>query len=273
MQGKTILLSVMGVLALCLALTKAQAQQWYVSYSATDSTLLQINYGTAGNAPQYGALDTTSSYFRLNYGPQSGWGASIVVMPSYWSGGVYYQGYPVSVTWQVNTYNKLILTLKGVSNTLSVHATITLSPPGTSSISARVAAKVSGSLTLDNRPGEAFKPVFLSSMYDSSTVWDSSTAFVGTQAYPFPGSTGWIIAPSPQVTGKTFGLLGGTSSWKTNAPSVTITFARPYPVQVAGWLTADTNPNDDNVGLWAASATVLPSWSYKILVNGATKIP
>ncbi|HLK56604.1 MAG TPA: hypothetical protein VKU00_08570, partial [Chthonomonadaceae bacterium] len=178
-----ILAAIVGTLMFCMIVSQAQAQQWFVSYSSTDSALLQINYGTTTNAPQYGALDTTSSYFRLNYGPQSSWGTSIVVMPSYWSGGVYYQGYPVSVSWKVNAYNKLILSLKGVSNTLTTHATITLSPPGTSAITATVAARVTGSITLDNRPGEAFKPVFLSSMHDSDTVWDSSTAFVGAQAY------------------------------------------------------------------------------------------
>lgn len=262
-------LALAGIVILCAAV-KANAQQWSVSYAGTNSALLQINYGTATSSPQYAVLDTASSYFRLNYGPQSGWGTSIVTMPSYWSDGVYYQGCPVTVTWRINTYNKLVLTLTGITNGLKVKATITLSPPANNAITAAVAARVTGTLQIDNRPGEAFKPVFLSSMHDSDTVWDSSVPFVGSQAYMFPGS-GWIVPPTPAVTGTKFGLLGGTSQWKTNAPSVLITF--PKPVQVAGWLAADTNPNDDNVGLWAASASVLASWSYRILVNNATKVP
>jgi MYXO-CTERM domain-containing protein len=242
----------------------ATAQQWFTSQSGS---LLQFNYGTASNAPQYGVLDLSSSYFRMNYGPTSGWGTSVDTMPSYWSGGTLYQGYGVSASTQTNGAD-LVLTVDGASNGLTIHETITVAPPSNGSIAANVAASVTGSVTLDgNRPGEAFKPVFLSSMHDSSTSWDASAPFVGSQTYGFPNS-GWIIPPSPVVAGTQFGLLGGTSNWKTNAPTVTITF--PTQEQVAGWLTSDSNPNDDNVGFWAATTTVLPSWNYQVLVNSAT---
>jgi len=242
----------------------AATQQWFTSQSGS---LLQFNYGTTNNAPQYGVLDLSSSYLRMNYGPASGWGTSIDTMPSYWSGGSYYQGYGVTATTKSSGAD-LILTVDGNSNGLAIHETITVDPPSNNSIIANVATTVTGTVTLDNnRPGEAFKPVFLSSMNDSSTVWDASAPFVGSQTYGFP-SSGWIISPSDEVTGTQFGLLGGTSTWKTNAPSVTITL--PTPLQVAGWLTTDSNPNDDNVGFWVASATVLPSWSYEIDVSNAT---
>jgi hypothetical protein len=38
-----------------------------------------------------------------------------------------------------------------------------------------------------------------------------------------------------------FGLLGGTSSWKTNAPTIQVTLDRS--LQVTGWVTQDINPN------------------------------
>ncbi len=32
--------------------------------------------------------------------------------------------------------------------------------------------------------------------------------------------------------------------------------------QITGWATSSNDPNDDNIGLWAATDTVLPTWSY-----------
>src|SRR5438105_471737 len=42
---------------------------WSVSPNGNN---LQIDYGSGASFPQYGALDVTSGYFRLNYGPGSG---------------------------------------------------------------------------------------------------------------------------------------------------------------------------------------------------------
>lgn len=257
------------LLTLLLALgisSAALADDWSVNQNGN---LLEISYGSNGNYPQYAVLDLASSYFRMNYGPTSGWGTSIDTMPSYWSGGNLYQGYGVGASSAVNG-GELVLTVDGTSNTLATHETITLSAPSNNSITAQVAAAVTGDIQLDNRPGEAFKPVFLSSMHDSDTSWDASAPFVGSTQYAFP-SGGWIIPPTPQVVDTRFGLLGGTSTWKTNAPTVTVDFAQP--IQVAGWLTTDNNPNDDNVGFWGASDTVMHSFSYKLTVNGATAVP
>jgi len=43
---------------------------------------------------------------------------------------------------------------------------------------AKVNASTSGSVLIDSRPGEAFKPVFLSSMRVSDTQWDARAAVV-----------------------------------------------------------------------------------------------
>ncbi len=242
------------------AVSSSHGAQWFVSYGNGGSHL-QFAYGTSGDTPQYGVLDLASSYMRLNTGPTSGWGTSILTMPSFWSGGGLHMGYPVTATTAMSG-NDLVLTVAGVSQGLTTRQTITVSPPTGNAISARVVSTTTGTVTLDtNRPGEAFKPVFLSSMYEGPTVWDASAPFVGNATYAFP-SGGWIVGPNPPVTGTRFGLLGGTSSWKTNSPTVEIEL--DSAMQVAGWLTTSNDPNDDNVGFWAASSTVLPSWSYTV---------
>ena len=234
---------------------------WSVSRSGN---ILQIGYGSGASFPQYGALDVTSGYFRLNYGPGSGWGTSIILLPAFWSKascapGGYCQGAPVTPTWSVEGGN-LALTITGTIGGLNVTTSVLLSPPAKNSITAQVSTSVHGSVVLDNRPGEAFKPVMLSSMHDSSTQWDASSAYAGSSTFSFPAS-GWIIQPPVDAQG--FSLLGGTSSWKTNAPTIQVTLDRS--LQVSGWVNADTNPNDDNVGFWSATNTVLSSWSYTVV--------
>lgn len=261
-----IIVRTFAVVAISTAFNAANADQWVVNHNGNH---LDISYGSNGNFPQYAVLDLSSSYFRMNYGPTSGWGTSIDTMPSYWSGGNLFQGYAVNATYATSNGN-LVLTVDGTSNTLATHETITISAPNNNAIKAAVAATLTGAIQLDTRPGEAFKPVFLSSMHESPTSWDASKAFVGHTVYPFP-TGGWIVPPTPQAIDTRFGLLGGTSAWKTNAPAVTIDFTGK--TQVAGWLTTSNNPNDDNVGLWAASDSVLHSWNYNITVNGATAVP
>ncbi|HEY7615848.1 MAG TPA: hypothetical protein VH744_03520, partial [Terriglobales bacterium] len=73
-------------------------------------------------------------------------------------------------------------------------------------------------------------------------------------------ASGWMI--DPPATGTVFGLTGGTSSWKTNAPTMELTF--PASQTVTGWVTSSSDPNDDNVGFWAASDSVVSSFTYDI---------
>ncbi len=238
---------------------------WVITQSGN---ILQIAYGSGTNFPQYGALHLASSYFRLNYGPTSGWGTSVILFPAFWSGGVYYQGAPVTdYSWQVVNQN-LVLSTVGTIGGLNVSSQVNLSPPAENSIIAQVTTTVAGGVPLDNRPGEAFKPVMLSSMHISSTQWDTRMAFVGCRYFDIPVS-GWII-PSPFVTNNIFGLLGGTSEWKPNAPTIWIVLDRL--MQVTGWVTPSTDPNDDNVGFWAAVDEVLPSWSFRIIATSGLDV-
>ena len=239
------------------------SSKWRVEKNAD---AVNIFYKRGSQFPQYGALDLASSYFRLNYGPTSGWGTSIVLLPAFWSGGIYHQGARVSLTCSATDQN-LVLSIKGTITSLKVSDQVTLSPPTDTSITARVVASVQGSVPLDKRLGEAFKPVFLSSMHISAARWDTRKAYADSRSFSIPAS-GWLIPSQPSVTAGTFGLVGGTSAWKTNAPSIRINLS--LRMQVAGWVTSSANPNHDNVGLWAASNTLLSSYSYQIVVSRAS---
>lgn len=239
-------------------LSPASAQTWLVRQRGT---VLEIAYGSGSQFPQYAALHLESSYFRMVYSPQSGWGTSVVLMPAFWSGGRYYQGAPVTTSWRTEG-NDLLLLLSGTISSLHVSLEVRLSPPAQNSLIARVRTlSITGNVALDNRPGEAFKPVMLSSMHISATQWDTRLAYVEGRLYNLP-SSGWVIYPAK--SGSRFGLIGGTSSWKTNAPTVEVVLRQPKPLQVTGWVTYSTNPNDDNVGFWAASSQVLREWQYTL---------
>ena len=100
-------------------------------------------------------------------------------------------------------------------------------------------------------------------MHISPTVWDTQTAYACLLTAPIPAS-GWIFDPPAYVN--IFGLEGGISDWQIQQqqgrPAPTIEVRLDEALEVTGWVTQSTNPNDDNVGLWAASDQVLPSWSY-----------
>jgi hypothetical protein len=241
--------------------------KWSVSQS---SNILQIGYGSGSSFPQYAALDLSSSYFRMVYSTTSQWGTSVVLLPALWSSTAcptdYCQGAPITPSWQT-VNSKLRLSIKGTIATLNVSSTVTLTPPMNNIFSAQVSTVISGSVNLDNRPGEAFKPVMLSSMHISSTQWDSQAAFIGTQTNSYPAS-GWII--QPPVVANDFGLQGGTSAWKTNAPTVEIILDRGR--QVTGWVTQSSNPNDDNIAFWCATSKVLSSWSFSITAEAGQNL-
>jgi hypothetical protein len=250
----------------------AQGSAAVKTWSVTrNGPVLQIGYGSGISFPQYAALHLDSGYFRMIYGTTAGWGTSVILLPALWSKTScptdYCQGAPVIVTWRKSGAN-LVFSVRGTIATLKVVVTVTLAPPANSALVAQVSAKVAGAVKLDgNRPGEAFKPVMLSSMHDSSTVWDVADAFTGTHVYPFPPH-GWIIHPS--VTTRDFGLQGGTSTWKTNAPTIEVNLNQSQPV--TGWLAQMTDPNNDNVGLWCATSKVLTSWSFTVTAEAGSQL-
>ncbi|MBI5300703.1 MAG: hypothetical protein HY868_01095 [Chloroflexi bacterium] len=251
-------LNILLIVIISEPVTSAPNGSWSVNQVGNE---IQIAYGSGIDFPQYGVLHLTDSYLRMNYGPGSGWGTSIVLMPAFWSSGTYHHGAPISATWQ--TVNQdLVLSITGTIASLNVSSTVTISPPISSMISAIVVTTVTGNIPIDSKPGEAFKPATLSSMHISSTQWDAQAVYADCYLYPIP-SSGWVIQP-PVIT-QFFGIQGGTSSWKINAPSIDITLDQP--LQVTGWITPSINPNDDNVGFWAASDTLMHTYTYKITAS------
>lgn len=226
-------------------------------------TILEASWGTVADSPQVVALHTESGYLRLVPGRGFGWGTSVVLAPSYWTGGRYLQGVPVEARPEVVDGN-LRITVSGSVEVLFFTGTVLIHPPAEGRIRAEVSMTTEGDVTLDARPGEAFKPLMLSSMRVSDTQWDTSATYVGAQPFAIPAD-GWI-APAP-VSGRTFGLKGGTSDWKTNAPTIEI--ALPEAMPVTGWVTRSEDPNDDNVAFWPASDTVLREWHYTITAKGS----
>lgn len=232
------------------------------SWSVTrNGSILEVAYGSGRSFPQYAALDLGSGYFRMNYGPGSGWGTSVVLVPSLWEGGTLYQGAPIEAAWETRS-GDLVIQAQGTIAQLSVALALRLSPPGSDSLSAVVTGSSSGDALLDDRPGEAFKLIMLSSMRISSDLWDTQSAFIDGRTFSIPES-GWMV--NPPLTGTRFELRGGTSAWKANPPAVEILLDSARPI--TGWVTPSTDPNDDNVGFWAASEQIVRSWRYTIVVR------
>lgn len=234
----------------------AHPQSWSVRLRPS---LVEVFYRLNGVNTQYAALHTDSAYFRLIYGPQAGWGTSVVVMPSFWSNGAYYQGVPVTASWRI-AGDDFVLDLTGNNHGIIGTVSIRISPPSNGVVSALVTGSTTGTVPLDNRPNEAFKPLMLSSMKVSGALWDAQSAYVDCRNYSIP-TGGWLIYPAQ--TGRVFGLRGGTSTWKANAPTTEIQLWQN--MSITGWVTPSSDPNDDNIGMWAGSSTILRNWSYVLM--------
>jgi hypothetical protein len=240
---------------------RADGDPWLVTRVGEE---IRVAYRVGDTYPQVAALHTASSYLRLVPGPSAGWGTSVILLPSFWSrascpGEGLCQGAPVEASWMVAGAD-LLISLTGQIGGLAVSETLRLTPPLLDQrISAHVVAQVSGAIELDERPGEAFKVVMLSSMHISETQWDAPSAGAGCAPLALPAEA-WIA--DPPITTSRLWLDGGSSAWKTNAPAMLLTLDRP--LAVTGWVTPTLDPNDDNVGLWAAANQVLAGWSYTV---------
>jgi hypothetical protein len=219
---------------------------------------LEIAYGSGGGLPQYAVLDLNSSYFRMTYNSDAGWGTSIVLSPSFWTDGTYHQGSHVDANWEING-SDFVISIWGTVSELQFQGEIIMAPPYENTLTASVTIEAQGNINLDERPGEAFKPLMLSSMHISEDVWDAQTAYVDSQSYAIPVS-GWII--NPPDTGSKFGLVGGTSDWKVDSPTIEVLLNKN--MIITGWVEPSNDPNDDNVGYWASSDEMLTEWSYSI---------
>ena len=234
-----------------------------------------IAYGSGVDFPQFAALDPKSGYFRLVC--NTTWGTSIVLTPSFWSGGALTQGMPLAATYHLDG-QRLVIDATGSRNGLKVTLRVTLSPPGEGRIAAEVDGRSEGSIALDARPGEAFKPVMLSSMRMAvdgadtvSKKWDARAVLVDdSQPHGFDDlaqHSDFFLGVTPRIIATRFGFLGGKSDWQQGDPAPTVEIFLDGPMQVAGYRTYSTDPNDDNLGLWAATDTVAESWHYTVTAS------
>lgn len=212
------------------------------------------------NIPQYCALHLDSSYFRLCPSVVCGWGTSVVLLPAFWSHGRLLQGAPVTVEWEA-IGDDLHLYARGKVGRLDVDLDLTLDPPSLGHIIARVHGQSRGEMPLDQRPGEAFRLVTLSSMRVADHLWDACIAYADDKHFEIDRN-GWFLPTEPVLQAREFGLVGGTSKWKVNAPTIGIALDRPR--QIAGWRTPSDCTSDDNLSLWAAETTSEQTWDYTI---------
>ncbi len=229
------------------------AKSWSV---AQRGCIIEVGYGSDSDFPQYAAIHTDCGFLRLNYGRDSGWGTSIILLPSFWAAGCYYQGAQITVGRR-NEGADLVISFSGKISGLRAQGQIRLVPPRPNSISGTVTVNVDGDVDLDCRPGEAFKPVVLSSMHISVDLWDAQSAQVDSQSFPIP-ARGWII--QPPTVGRRFALKAASSTWKTNAPTLEIELNEGR--EITGWKGDSSSPDDDNLGLWATTDRVIHFWQY-----------
>jgi hypothetical protein len=282
-RKQVLLRSAMAVSCLFAFNSYADAQTWGVSTvtSNVGRTNINVSYGSAATGyPEYAVFDTGSSYFRLVPDTSSAWASSLILNPAYWSNGSLNQGGSLTLQSHEIVNGNLVLTFTGYIGSLGTASKVTIHPPATAvtgtnavnSIEADVDVTVSGSVTLDQRPGEAFKIVQVSSMHDSDAIWDNQyIQSASGKKFEYPNVTGWVIADNV-VSTKNFLLQGGISSWQQQssnglaAPSIAVTLDKARPV--LSYQTADNNPNDDNILVWTASdnngETVQSHWTYSV---------
>jgi hypothetical protein len=236
--------------------------------------VLEAGYGEPGHAPQCAALHFSSGYLRLTYNPGGAWGTSVVLLPSFWSLGVYHQGARLDLTWR-EAGPQLAISFSAHpgrhprrrSGGLEVRGEVRIAPPRAGRTLAAVALATAGEVPLDDRP-DAFKPVLLSSMHTAPDRWDARHAVLddAPRAIPLAGP----VAPAaPRV--RRLGLVGGDSAWKRAAPTVEVSLDRT--LAAGGWVTSSADPNDDNVALWGASDGALDAWHYEISATAALSGP
>ena len=234
----------------------------------SQNDIIRVTYGWHGHHPEYACLHMDSGFLRMNYGPQSSWGASIIVPPCFWAGdpGDLYQGELNDLlTYDWHTEQRdLVLEIQGSIYTLNFIGRIRFFPPTGDSLSAEIDMYVSGDADLSYRPGETYKPVMISTMHISDEEWDVQLAYVSDQTFEIPDE-GWIV--HPPALDSFFGVMGGTSEWQANTPTVEITMDDTR--QITGWVDPDTNPNNENVGFWAATDYIVRSYSYAVVARAA----
>ncbi len=237
--------------------TPTDSTRWIVS---RNGDVLQASHGKDATYFQVVAFHE-SGYFRLAC-PTCGWGTSAVLTGGVWTAdGVYHQGTRTTLTFSSTPAGDLVIEFSGsLADGLVCSGRVQVAPPTQNDVVATITVTWSGSVGLDRSRGwETFRPIVLSSMQVSPVTYDASVALLGSATVPIPVA-GWLV-PSP-VTTAAWGLRGGTSGWKANAPTLDVLMDRALPVNL--WVTAATDPNLDNLGMFAGSSDLIPTMSYSL---------
>jgi hypothetical protein len=239
------------------------SRKWRVNLN--HDNIVEIFYGNGADSAQYAALDLDSSYFRMNYGANSALGTSVILLPSVWEDEVYSQGSPLLLkTWET-LGTELILSVSGTISDQAVQGKVRLSPPDQNTLSATVTMEIVNEVGLNNRQRKAFKQVMLSSMRIPEDIRDAQSTYIDSQSFYIPSSEEVIVQPT---VGKVFGVKGGTSNWKANAPTIEVRLNQP--MQIAGRVTSSNDSNDDKVEFWATTEEIIPAWQYMIIAKPST---
>lgn len=242
-------------------LKEKKEEKCFSLWSVKDGDIIiEVGYYSNGSYPQVFALHKNDGAMRLTYLNGGGWGTSVYPL-GYWHNG-YVKGIDISGFSYHEQGSNLVLELTAFTQDIgTINYIVTLYPPEDNLTKAKVEMAISNTIELDNRPvqGEAFQLAVLASMNVDNNLWDAKQAYAGEIIADIPDSE-FIFDNVTQTT--KFGLIGGTSEWKENAPTIEIISDRNVYVQ--GWVTSSTNPNDDNIGMWGGLDEAVLSWSYEV---------
>lgn len=230
-------------------------------WSVKDGAVIEIGYYIDGGYPQIFALHKNDGAMRLTYLPDGSWGTAVYPL-GYWHDDYYVKGITIDNFDYHEQSSNLVLELTASTQDIdTIDYIITLYPPQDNSTRANVEMTISNTIELDNRPvqGETFQLAVLASMNIGNNLWDAKQAYAGVTVVDTPDSE--FIFDNVIRTRK-FGLIGGTSDWKENAPTIKIISDRDVYIQ--GWVTPSTDTDDDNIGMWGGQDEMVLSWSYAV---------
>ena len=224
-----------------------------------------------------------SGFVRLkqnaNPSPSIPFGSSFVLGPAYWSGAMAYHHNPQLTRLALDTAwlptGPLRMQARGTNQDFDVLYELTLPPPRDRQTRLHVLQTytATANVTIDptrHAEVQGFKLVQVSSMFiDEGGVCDgghtdchdsNATRFIGNDLIRHQVAF-TAVTPSAFVFSTTL-PLGSTwldtfhtddESWQGNTPNVRIALdALPddHTITPQGWISATTNPDEDNVGLW-----------------------
>ncbi|MFZ2955886.1 MAG: glycosyl hydrolase family 17 protein [Candidatus Ozemobacteraceae bacterium] len=243
---------------------------WAWDDSAIDR--ISFTYGSGADFPVRGVLYKTDSHFRLTPTRDMGaWGSSFIIAPSYRKpDGSSTQFMPLTNVSCAIDGNDLIVGFSGACEGLTATGILRIFPPGENRLEASVSLEVAGDPAMGLNggvEGSGFQVARIESMHVDDSQWDCSSAIVGGgdggREFPIATLGTWLFPPSLGLTATRFGLRGGFSQWKPNAPTSLIELQSP--LKILGYAKVTSDVNDDHVGIEACSGEVMHSYSFRII--------